>query len=64
MIEEKVKDILKKYRNLEQKKDWKNQKIIGNDLKFRERDLINVYVELEKEFDTINEQISKSAQNL
>ena len=27
MIEEKVKDILKKYRNLEQKKDWKNQKL-------------------------------------
>ena len=24
MIEEKVKDILKKYRNLEQKKDWKD----------------------------------------
>lgn len=34
MIEEKVKDILKKYRNLEQKKDWKNQKLLGNDLKF------------------------------
>jgi len=33
MIEEKVKDILKKYRNLEQKKDWKNQKLLGNDLK-------------------------------
>ncbi len=64
MIEEKVKDILKKYRNLEQKKDWKNQKLLGNDLKFSARDLINVYVELEKEFDTINEQISKSAQNL
>lgn len=28
MIEEKVKDILKKYRNLEQKKDWKNQKLL------------------------------------
>ena len=51
MIEEKVKDILKKYRNLEQKKDWKNQKLLGNDLKFSARDLINVYVELEKEFD-------------
>ena len=63
MIEEKVKDILKKYRNLEQKKDWKNQKLLGNDLKFSARDLINVYVELEKEFDTINEQIPKSAQN-
>ena len=50
-IEEKVKDILKKYRNLEQKKDWKNQKLLGNDLKFSARDLINVYVELEKEFD-------------
>ena len=50
MIEEKVKDILKKYRNLEQKKDWKNQKLLGNDLKFSARDLINVYVELEKEF--------------
>ena len=49
--EEKVKDILKKYRNLEQKKDWKNQKLLGNDLKFSARDLINVYVELEKEFD-------------
>lgn len=48
MIEEKVKDILKKYRNLEQKKDWKNQKLLGNDLKFSARDLINVYVELEK----------------
>lgn len=48
---EKVKDILKKYRNLEQKKDWKNQKLLGNDLKFSARDLINVYVELEKEFD-------------
>ena len=47
MIEEKVKDILKKYRNLEQKKDWKNQKLLGNDLKFSARDLINVYVELE-----------------
>ena len=44
-------DILKKYRNLEQKKDWKNQKLLGNDLKFSARDLINVYVELEKEFD-------------
>ena len=43
MIEEKVKDILKKYRNLEQKKDWKNQKLLGNDLKFSARDLINVY---------------------
>ena len=42
---------LKKYRNLEQKKDWKNQKLLGNDLKFSARDLINVYVELEKEFD-------------
>lgn len=62
MIEEKVKDILKKYRNLEQKKDWKNQKLLGNDLKFSARDLINVYVELEKEFDTINEQISNFAQ--
>ena len=41
MIEEKVKDILKKYRNLEQKKDWKNQKLLGNDLKFSARDLIN-----------------------
>ena len=51
MIEEKVKDILKKYRNLEQKKDWKNQKLLGNDLKFSARDLIHVYVELEKEFD-------------
>ena len=51
MIEEKVKDILKKYRNLEQKIDWKNQKLLGNDLKFSARDLINVYVELEKEFD-------------
>ena len=50
MIEEKVKDILKKYINLEQKKDWKNQKLLGNDLKFSARDLINVYVELEKEF--------------
>ena len=49
MIEEKVKDILKKYRNLEQKKDWKNQKLLGNDLKFSARDLINVYVELEKD---------------
>lgn len=38
-------------RNLEQKKDWKNQKLLGNDLKFSARDLINVYVELEKEFD-------------
>ena len=62
MIEEKVKDILKKYRNLEQKKDWKNQKLLGNDLKFSARDLINVYVELEKEFDTINEQIQNIAQ--
>ena len=35
----------------EQKKDWKNQKLLGNDLKFSARDLINVYVELEKEFD-------------
>ena len=51
MIEEKVKDILKKYRSLEQKKGWKNQKLLGNDLKFSARDLINVYVELEKEFD-------------
>lgn len=51
MIEEKVKDILKKYRNLEQKKDWKNQKLLGNDLKFSARDLI-----------TINEQISNFAQ--
>ena len=37
--------------SLEQKKDWKNQKLLGNDLKFSARDLINVYVELEKEFD-------------
>ena len=43
--------IKRKYRNLEQKKDWKNQKLLGNDLKFSARDLINVYVELEKEFD-------------
>ena len=47
MIEEKVKDILKKYRNLEQKKDWKNQKLLGNDLKLSARDLIHVYVDLE-----------------
>ena len=52
MIEEKVKDILKKYRNLEQKKDWKNQKLLGNDLKFSARDLINVYVELEIAYKT------------
>ena len=62
MIEEKVKDILKKYRNLEQKKDWKNQKLLGNDLKFSARDLINVYVELEKDivagkFDTFDDII-------
>lgn len=51
MIEEKVKDILKKYRNLEQKKDWKNQKLLGNDLKFSARDLITIN---EREYETFS----------
>ena len=42
MIEEKVKDILKKYRNLEQKKDWKNHVELEKefDIHFKEKDIV------------------------
>lgn len=42
---------IKEIQKFRTEKDWKNQKLLGNDLKFSARDLINVYVELEKEFD-------------